>query len=44
MMIVRMTLTPDTFAASSFEPTANIFFPKVVLFQITHMMTVRIKE
>ena len=41
-MMVRATFTPDTLAASSLEPTANIFFPKVVLFQITHITAVKI--
>ena len=39
-MIVAMTFTPETRAASSLEPTANIFLPKVVLFHTTHMMAV----
>ena len=40
--MVRKTLTPETFAASSLEPTANMFLPKVVLFQMTHISAVRI--
>ena len=39
-IMVRDTLTPDTLAASSLEPTANIFFPKVVLFQTIHITAV----
>ena len=35
--VVISTLTPDTRAASSLEPRANIFLPKVVLFQMNHM-------
>ena len=41
-MVVANTLTPDTRAASSLAPRANMFLPKVVLFQMNHMMTVRI--
>ena len=39
-MMTIVTLTPDTRAASSLEPTANMFLPKVVLFQMNHMMAV----
>ena len=42
--IVINTFTPDTLAASSFEPTANIFLPNFVLFQITHIIAVKIAE
>ena len=34
------TLTPETLAASSLEPRANIFLPKVVLFHTNHMTAV----
>ena len=36
-MVVFITFTPDTLAASGLEPTANIFLPKVVLFQMNHI-------
>ena len=39
-MVVLITLTPDTFAASGLEPTANMFLPKVVLFQMNHTTTI----
>ena len=41
MMVVISTLTPETRAASSLEPRANMFLPKVVLFQMNHMRAVR---
>ena len=41
-MIVMVTFTPDTRAASSLLPTANMFLPNVVLFQMNHMITVTI--
>ena len=44
MRIVTKTFTPETLAASSFEPTANIFLPNFVLFQTTHITAVRIIE
>ena len=39
-MVVAATFTPETFAASGLEPTANMFLPKVVLFQTNHITTV----
>ena len=39
-MVVASTLTPETRAASSLEPSANIFLPKVVLFQINQIIAV----
>lgn len=42
-MIVFVTFTPETLAPG-FEPTANIFLPKRVLFQITHIIAVITKE
>jgi len=35
-IVTLNTEIPDTAAASGFPPTANRFFPKVVLFQINH--------
>ena len=42
MMVVANTLTPETRAASSLAPRANMFLPKVVLFQMNHMTMVQI--
>lgn len=33
---LRVTLTPDTFAASGLPPIAKMFLPKRVLFHSTH--------
>ena len=44
IMIVLVTLTPDTFAASGLEPTANMFLPKTVLFHMNHIIAVRTIE
>ena len=41
-MMVIITFTPETRAASSLEPTANMFLPKAVLFQTTHISAVTI--
>ena len=35
-IVTLNTDIPETDAASGFPPTANKFFPKVVLFQINH--------
>ena len=43
-MMVFITLTPETLAASSLEPTAYMFLPKAVLFQMTQTMKVMIAE
>ena len=37
MTVVQKTLTPETFAASALEPTANMFLPNAVLFQMNHI-------
>ena len=37
MTVVQNTLTPETLAASALEPTANMFLPKAVLFQMNHI-------
>ena len=39
MMVVINTFTPETRAASSLAPRANMFLPKVVLFQMNHIRT-----
>ena len=39
--VVRKTFTPETLAASAFEPTANMFLPNVVLFHRNQVMTSR---
>ena len=40
IMVTLKTLIPETAAASGFPPTANIFLPNFVLFQINHMMAI----
>ena len=39
--VVRKTFTPETLAASAFEPTANMFLPNVVLFHRNQVMASR---
>ena len=39
--VVQNTLTPETRAASALEPTANMFLPNAVLFQMNHMMNTK---
>ena len=38
-MMVFVTETPETSAASELPPTANIFLPNRVLFQTSHVRT-----
>ena len=40
--VVQNTLTPETLAASALEPTANMFLPKAVLFQMNHISATKI--
>ena len=41
-IVTQKTEIPETLAASEFPPTAYMFFPKVVLFQINHATIIAI--
>ena len=42
IIVTLKTLMPETAAASAFPPTANIFLPNFVLFQMNHMIAIPI--